>query len=69
MAKKKKEELTYQAAYQELEAIISEIQNDTLSLDEMAESIRKAKMLIKLCQEKLRNVEIEIHDIFDENAE
>ena len=67
MAKRKKEELTYQAAYVELESIISSIQADSLNLDEMANAIRRAKTLIKFCQEKLHNIEIEIHDIFEEN--
>jgi exodeoxyribonuclease VII small subunit len=69
MARKKKEDMTYQAAYRELEEIISSIQEDALNLDEMAESVRRAKTLIKFCTNKLHNIETEIHEIFEEKAD
>lgn len=69
MARKKKETMTYQSAYEELEKIISSIQEDALNLDEMAEAVRRAKTLIKFCTEKLHNIETEIHEVFEEKAD
>jgi len=69
MARKKKEDMTYQTAYLELETIISSIQEDALDLDEMAEAVQRAKTLIKFCTDKLHNIETEIHEIFDGKAD
>lgn len=70
MAKKKKtDQLTYQSAYQELEVILTKIQNEELNLDQMATAISRAKELIHFCQEKLRSVETEVEAIFVDEDE
>ncbi|WP_426589769.1 exodeoxyribonuclease VII small subunit [Mucilaginibacter sp. R-33] len=51
---------TYEAAYTELEAIYNAISNDTVSVDELAEKVKRAAYLVEFCQAKLKSTEEEI---------
>jgi exodeoxyribonuclease VII small subunit len=55
--------LTYEAAYTELEAIYQAISNDAVSVDELAEKVKRAAVLVDYCQTKLKNTEEEINKI------
>ncbi|HEY0895967.1 MAG TPA: exodeoxyribonuclease VII small subunit [Sphingobacteriaceae bacterium] len=57
------ENLTYEAAYSELEQIYSQINNEQVSIDDLALKVRRAAVLISFCQNKLRNTEQEINNI------
>jgi exodeoxyribonuclease VII small subunit len=57
------ENLTYEAAYRELEQIYDEINNEKVSIDELATKVKRASVLINFCQEKLRSTELEINNI------
>ena len=63
MAKKKQ---TYESAYVELQSILEAIQSEEVSLDALATQLKRAKELIQFCKEKLRVVELELEDVFDE---
>ena len=52
--------LTYEAAYAELEAITDDIESEAVSVDELAEKVRRAAELIAFCQQKLRAAETEV---------
>jgi exodeoxyribonuclease VII small subunit len=54
---------TYEEAYKELTEIASEIENDTISVDQLAQKVKKASELIKICQSKLREAETEVNNI------
>lgn len=56
---------SYQKAYDELQQIVAGLQNDEISLDDLSKSVKRAGELIKVCKEKLRNVELEIDEILD----
>ncbi|RBL89583.1 exodeoxyribonuclease VII small subunit [Chitinophaga flava] len=57
------QELTYEAAYAELQEIAAEIENETVSVDVLAERVKRASLLIEFCQQKLRATEAEVNNI------
>ena len=57
------ENLTYEAAFAELKEIAAEIENETVSVDVLAEKVKRASVLIAFCQSKLRNTETEVNKI------
>lgn len=67
-----KESLTYELAFDELKAIAEEIDNESVSVDVLADKIKRASELIQFCQKKLRSTEKEINQIIkglDANTE
>ncbi|WP_207425047.1 exodeoxyribonuclease VII small subunit [Pedobacter sp. SYSU D00535] len=60
------ENLSYEAAYKELEQIYQDINNEEVSIDELAEKVKRASVLIGFCQRKLRGTEEEIEGILRE---
>lgn len=57
------ENLTYEAAYAELEQIAREIETEAVSVDELALKVKRASELINFCQSRLRNTEAEVNKI------
>lgn len=57
---------SYQKAFDELQEIVTKLQNDEIGLDDLSKSVKRAGTLIKACKEKLRNVELEIEEMFEE---
>jgi exodeoxyribonuclease VII small subunit len=57
------QDLTYDKAYAELKAIAQEIDNETTTVDVLAQKVKRAADLIKFCQDKLRATEIEVDKI------
>ena len=57
------ENLTYEAAYRELQTIASEIESESVSVDVLADKVKRAAELITFCQAKLRNTEAEVNNI------
>ena len=45
-------EMKYEAAYAELQTIVRKMENDELDIDQMAEELKRAQELIKLCKEE-----------------
>jgi len=60
---------TYEEAYKELTEIASEIENDTISVDQLAQKVKRASELIKICQSKLREAETEVNNIITQMDE
>ncbi|MEP7263535.1 MAG: exodeoxyribonuclease VII small subunit, partial [Bacteroidota bacterium] len=52
-----------ESAYAELKKIASEIESETVSVDVLAERVKRASELITFCQEKLRATEQEVNKI------
>jgi exodeoxyribonuclease VII small subunit len=61
-----KEELSYTAAFEELQKIVSEIEHGAISVDELSEKVKKASQLIKICKSKLTNTEEDVNKILRE---
>lgn len=57
------ENLTYESAYKELQQISQEIESESVSVDVLAEKVKRAAELITFCQAKLRNTEVEVNNI------
>lgn len=58
-----KEIESYTDAITELEAIVSEIENATIGVDELSEKVKRAAGLIKYCRQKLTSTEKEVNSI------
>jgi exodeoxyribonuclease VII small subunit len=54
--------MTYQEAYERLTALVEEIENEEIALDELPAKIRQAGELIAFCQDRLRIVETDYQE-------
>ncbi|MBF0464840.1 MAG: exodeoxyribonuclease VII small subunit [Nitrospirae bacterium] len=61
-----KKEKKYSEAIQEIEGIITEIENETIDVDLLTEKVRTAVGLIKLCKSRLRSTEEELENVLKE---
>ena len=57
------DKLTYQKAYDELEAIMKDLQSDLISVDDLTLKVRRAVELITFCNDMLRSTEAEVNKI------
>ena len=57
------ENIKYEAAMAELQSIVHKMENDELDIDQMAEQLKRAQELIKLCKDKLTKTDAEIKKI------
>jgi exodeoxyribonuclease VII small subunit len=55
--------LSYEAAYMELAQIAREIESDSVSIDVLAQKVKRASELITYCQGKLKSTETEVNNI------
>ena len=58
--------LTYKEAMEELEQIVREIEEGTVSVDELSEKVKRAAYLLRICKEKLSSTEDDVKKILDE---
>ena len=58
-----KEEMKYEQAFAELQAIVRRMENDELDIDQLSDQLKRAQQLIKLCKDKLTKTEAEIKKI------
>lgn len=68
MAAKKKTELTYSQASDELETILDEIESGTADVDVLSEKVERAAALIKRCRETLSGTELRVQKVVEELA-
>ncbi len=57
----KQEEITYTAAFEELKEIVDQLENDSISVDELTEKMKRATVLMKICRDKLTKTEEEVN--------
>lgn len=62
-----KQEVKYEQAVSELEQIVNKMENDELDIDQLSEQLKRAKELVKLCQDKLTKTDEEIKKLLEEN--
>jgi len=53
----------YTQAYEELQRIVSEIENGEISVDELSEKVKRATQLIRICKLKLTTTEEDVNKI------
>ena len=54
---------TYTDAFEELQTIVSEIEQGEISIDELSEKVKRATLLISICKAKLTATEDEVNHI------
>ncbi len=55
--------MNYTEAFEELQHIVKQMEHADISVDDLAEKIERAGVLIKICKEKLTKTEEEINKI------
>lgn len=60
---KKVEEMSYDEAVAELQVILNDMQNETLSIDDLTVSIKRASELLQSCSDRLRSTEQEVTSV------
>jgi len=58
--------MTYTEAVTELERIVAEIEQGSVTVDELAEKVRRATVLLLFCRETLTGTETEVKKILDQ---
>ena len=56
----------YTKAFDELQKIVAKMENADISVDELAEIIKRASFLIAICKEKLGQTEDKVNQILSE---
>lgn len=62
---KKVEEMSYDEAVTELQAILSDMQSETLSIDDLTSSIKRASELLQSCRDRLHSTEKEVNSVIE----
>jgi len=63
------ENITYAEAFEELQSIVSEIEQGEISVDELSEKVKQATQLIKICRVRLTTTEEDVTKILKELEE
>jgi exodeoxyribonuclease VII small subunit len=56
----------YTIAFQELQELVQQIEEGDISVDDLAEKVKRAAELIKICKTKLRSTEEDVNRILQE---
>lgn len=59
-------EIKYTEAFDELQQIVSDLEDGEISVDELAIKIKRASELIKICKQKLTSTEEDVSQILKE---
>lgn len=57
---------TYEEAFAELKSIVNEIELGDTSIDELAEKVKRATLLIDVCKRKLTDTEENVQKILED---
>jgi len=60
------EQPNYTDAFEELQTIVTEIEQGEISVDELSEKVKRASYLIKICKSKLHSTEEDVNKILKE---
>jgi len=60
-----KETKTYQDAFEELQLLVRKMENAEIPVDELAEMIKRATLLINICKKKLTDTEEEVKSLLE----
>ncbi|MCD4679784.1 MAG: exodeoxyribonuclease VII small subunit [Bacteroidales bacterium] len=58
--------INYTDAFEELQEIVSQIEEGEISVDELSEKVKRAAQLIKVCKMKLTTTEEDVNKILEE---
>ena len=57
------DDLSYDEAIKELNNILSSLQDETLSIDQLTDSIKRASELLEFCNSRLTSTEKEVNSV------
>lgn len=60
------EKINYTNAFDELQAIVTEIEQGEISVDELSKKVKRAAELIKICKARLTTTEEDVNKILKE---
>jgi exodeoxyribonuclease VII small subunit len=60
-----KESKTYQDAFEELQLLVRKMENAEIPVDELAEMLKRATLLINICKKKLTDTEEEVKSLLE----
>jgi exodeoxyribonuclease VII small subunit len=63
------ESFNYQEALNKIETIVTDLENEAISIDQLGERVQQAMLLISQCRKKLRHTEQQIDELFDDQKE
>lgn len=63
------EEIKYSEAFDELQEIVTDIEDGEISVDELSLKVKRASELIKICKTKLTSTEEDVNQILKELEE
>lgn len=63
------DKMKYQEAFEELQQIVTDIEEGEISVDELSEKVKRAAELIKICKNKLTRTEENVDQILKELEE
>ena len=58
-----KEKTGYTEAFEELRQIVTDIESGEISVDELAEKVKRATHLVRICREKITRTEEDVNAI------
>ncbi len=61
-----KNEISYSAAFEELQLIVKEMEEGEIAVDELSAKVKRAAELISICKEKLTSTEESVSQILKE---
>jgi exodeoxyribonuclease VII small subunit len=59
-------ELSYTEAFEELQQIVTEMEQGEITVDELSAKVKRAAQLIKICKQKLTATEQDVNAILKE---
>jgi exodeoxyribonuclease VII small subunit len=60
------EKQDYTASFEELQRIVTEIEQGEITVDELSEKVKRATQLIRICKAKLTSTEEDVNKILKE---
>lgn len=65
MPQTQEEPPSYRLALEELETILDAIENDDVDIDDLAQKVERAAILLNVCRDKIERTEMQVRRIID----
>jgi exodeoxyribonuclease VII small subunit len=62
----KQDKMSYESASAELAGILAELESGEIGIDLLAEKVERAGVLLRFCQDKLRDTELKVSQIIED---
>ena len=59
------QKMTYKEAFEELQEILSAIENEEVDVDDLSKKVSRAAVLLKVCSDKLKKTEADVEKILE----